>query len=392
MLMATGIVLALLPSGPAQGAARVGRARAAVPAGASTVAASAAQPAWYRPAQRTSWQWQIDGTVDTTVPVQLYDIDLQDAVPAATQVTVRWPAAGGYQATVIWPRGTNAGLVQRLHARGSKVICYTDTGAFENYRPDAALFPGHWGRRNATRLDSDGRPLPYLGPPAWRTADVIGGSSEASNGSTFAGEYWLDQRSTAWRYWEPIMVARMALAKRIGCDAMEGDQNNAYDNDRTFGVTQADSLLLYQEMFRQQHQAGLGALAKNGLEVIPQLLRGVPNDPAGLAKPDGFLNEECNYYSECRPNLTQAAAAGYWVGQVEYTENGSTTSFCAADNRAGFMGLLKHLDLGSWARQCWPAPQAGTVGAGSVRTSTVVPVSWRRAATAGSRRAVLARP
>lgn len=316
---------------------------------------SGAAASWYKPAKTTTWQWQIDGgsTVNENVSVQMYDIDMQDAMPANTSITVTWPAASNYQATVTWPKGINAGIIGRLHAKGIKVICYTDTGAFENYRPDAALFPGKWGSGNTKRVDSNNNALPYAGPPQWSSIDVIGGTSEAANGSTFAGEYWLDQRSSAWQYWEPIMISRMQLAKQIGCDGLEGDQNNAYGNDTTFGVTQNDSLALYREMFMQQHNVGLGALAKNGLEVVPQMISGVNGDAIGLYKPDGFLNEECNNFSECSPNMTAAATAGYWVGQVEYTENGSTTSFCSADNSAGFMGLLKHLALGTYAYMCW---------------------------------------
>jgi hypothetical protein len=310
---------------------------------------------WYKPAKTTTWQWQIDGgsIVNENLPVGLYDIDLQDAMPASVTATVTWPAAGNYQATATWPRGVNAGIIDRLHQKGVKVICYTDTGAFENYRPDAALFPGKWGSGNTTRVDSNNATLPYTGPPQWANVDVIGGGSQAANGSTFAGEYWLDQRASAWQYWEPVIISRLKLAKQVGCDGLEGDQNNAYGNDATFGVTQNDSLLLYQEMFRQHHAIGLGALAKNGLEVTSQLLAGLAGDTAGRSKPDGFLNEECNNFNECSPEMTAAANAGYWVGQVEYSENGSTTSFCPADNAAGFMGLLKHLALGTYAYFCW---------------------------------------
>lgn len=310
---------------------------------------------WYKPPKNTTWQWQIDGgsIVNENIAVQMYDIDMQDAMPANTTMTVTWPGANNYQASVTWPKGVNSGVINRLHAKGIKVMCYIDTGAFENYRPDAALFPGYWGTGNTTRVDGANKALPYTGPAQWAGVDVIGGLSSAANGSTFAGEFWLDQRSTAWQYWEPIMIARMQLAKTIGCDGMEGDQNNAYGNDTTFGVTQNDSLKLYQEVFKQEHVAGLTAIAKNGLEIVPQMISGVAGDTTGTYKPDGFLNEECNNFSECTPNMTAAANAGYWVGQVEYTENGSTTAFCGADNSAGFMGILKHLALGTYAYFCW---------------------------------------
>jgi len=48
-------------------------------------------------------------TIDTTVNVEIFDIDLFD-VPQST--------------------------IDTLHARGSKVICYISAGTWENWRPD----------------------------------------------------------------------------------------------------------------------------------------------------------------------------------------------------------------------------------------------------------------
>ena len=80
--------------------------------------------------------WQIVGRVPTSPgSVAMYDIDLQDAVPASTRVHV--PGFG----SATWPRGVNAGTIDDLHADGKTVVCYLDSGAYETYRPDAALFP-----------------------------------------------------------------------------------------------------------------------------------------------------------------------------------------------------------------------------------------------------------
>jgi hypothetical protein len=59
-----------------------------------------------------TWQWQILGQVDETVePAHMFDIGLTDAKPSDRVVTVE-----GF-GTVTCPRGINAGIIDRLHAR-----------------------------------------------------------------------------------------------------------------------------------------------------------------------------------------------------------------------------------------------------------------------------------
>ena len=66
-----------------------------------------AQDAW-KPSPGTSWQWQLTGTVDTSIDVVMYDIDLFDI----------------QQATI-----------DSLHADGRIVICYFSAGSRENTPP-----------------------------------------------------------------------------------------------------------------------------------------------------------------------------------------------------------------------------------------------------------------
>lgn len=257
----------------------------------------------WHPRPGTSWQWQITGTVDTSVAVRMYDIDLFDAQPAASSYSV--PGFG----TVNVPRGVNAGVIGRLHASGRVVICYMDTGAWENYRPDAALFP----------------------------RSVIG------NNTGWNGENWMDIRQSSWSKFEPLITARMSLAKRSGCDGVEGDQNNPWGNNPGFPIALADQKSWYLEVARQLHTRGLSAGQKNGIETT---------DATTVSAFDWDLNEECNKYSECGV-LGLYIAAGKAVFQVEYTEEGETTAtFCPPDNRANFDGLLKHLALGVWLQAC----------------------------------------
>ena len=233
----------------------------------------------------------------------MYDIDLFDAQAAASSYAV--PGFG----TVNVPKGVNAGVIGRLHGSGKVVICYMDTGAWENYRPDAALFP----------------------------RSVIG------NSTGWTGENWMDIRQASWSRFEPLITARMSLAKRSGCDGVEGDQNNPWGNNPGFAITLADQKAWYLEVARQLHARGLSAGQKNGIETT---------DATTVAAFDWDLNEECNKYSECGV-LNLYIKAGKAVFQVEYTEDGETTSrFCPPDNQANFDGLLKHLSLGSWREAC----------------------------------------
>jgi hypothetical protein len=89
----------------------------------------------WQPRPGTSWQWQLSGTLDTSVDAAVYDIDLFDN--PATQIAA-------------------------LQGMGRKVVCYFDT-AYEPGRPDSA------------QLD------PYKGNP------VAG----------WPGQYWLDIRQPA---------------------------------------------------------------------------------------------------------------------------------------------------------------------------------------------------
>src|SRR3989442_9601529 len=78
------------------------------PSGAQSLSPSPPASAW-RPTPGTTWQWQLQGTVDLSVEAQVYDIDVD-----------------------------NSGqVVAALHAKGRRVVCYFEAGTQENWRPDA---------------------------------------------------------------------------------------------------------------------------------------------------------------------------------------------------------------------------------------------------------------
>lgn len=161
------------------------------------------------PAPKTTWQWQLQGTIDRSFDVEMYDIDLVDT-----------------------PQET----IDALHAEGRIVICYFSAGSYENFRSDASKF----------------------------TPEMLGNEF-----SDFPDENWLDIRIPAIR---PIMEDRMLLARDKNCDGVEPDNVDGYINDTGFPLTFADQLDYNQWLALKAHELGLSIGLKNDLDQIPQLL------------------------------------------------------------------------------------------------------------------------
>ncbi len=148
---------------------------------------------WYRPSVSTTWniQLQADSThpLNTGYAVDLYDLDLFD---------------------------TDSASIAALHAGGRKVICYFST-AWEDWRPDAGDFP----------------------------ASALG-----NNMSGWPGEKWVDIRDPAVL---AIMTARMDTARTKGCDGVDPDNVNAFDQGQSetgFDLTSTDQLAFNRAAWR----------------------------------------------------------------------------------------------------------------------------------------------
>jgi hypothetical protein len=307
-------------------------------------------PSWWKPSANTRWQWVLEGQVPTTQAdlnrFEMWDIDLTDAIPSAMTQEIVYPGGEKCQTpdgkcVVNWPKGANAAAFTALKAAGKKVVCYMDTGAFEDYEPDAKFFPGKWGGTPSNQAGGTRGNLAYVGPATWSSIDVLGSDSQDSAGGTFNGEYWLDLTESSWKYYAPIIWARFEVAKKIGCDGIEGDQNNTYGNDKFFGASEAKSLRWYREVYYQTHLRGMSAISKNGVELTSQQVTNPTNIPyctPGMCIPDGILNEECHQYGECA-DLNPATSKGLWVGQVEY--RGNSTAVCPDAKAKGRMAMKK---------------------------------------------------
>jgi hypothetical protein len=188
---------------------------------AVVAAASAAPPAHalpdpvpcggcWTPELETSWQWQLQGRIDTSLDVELYDVDAFDV-----------------------PRR----VVDRLHDGGAAVVCYVSAGSWEEWRPDAARFP----------------------------EDLLGRELDG-----WPGERWLDIRRL--HRLAPIMRERIERCAHKGFDGIEFDNVEGYANPTGFPLTARDQLRYNVWLANQAHRAGLAVALKNDLGQIDELL------------------------------------------------------------------------------------------------------------------------
>ena len=194
-------------SGGKSGAASGGSGGGAVGGGGTAGTGS-----WQTIAPGTSWQWQLTGTLDKTLAVKVYDIDLYD---------------------------NDAAAVSALHAKGITVICYMSVGSYEDWRPDAADFP-------QAVLGKD-----YPGWP---------------------GEKFLDIR--ALDTLGPIMAKRLDLCASKGFDGIEPDNMDVFEGGSSgtgFPLTEKDGLAYAQWLTTQAHARGLSIGQKNTSELASKL-------------------------------------------------------------------------------------------------------------------------
>jgi len=164
---------------------------------------------WSRYATDTTWNWQLNGVLDTTVEADVYVVDMFAELDAA--------------------------FIDGLHQQNREVICYFSVGTMEPWRPDADLF--------------DGIPL---GNP---------------HSEKFNNEFWVDitdQRIVK------LMVNRMDMAAALGCDGVELDNVDAFVNDTGFVLTQQDALVFIRVLANEAHKRDLAVALKNNVELVPQ--------------------------------------------------------------------------------------------------------------------------
>jgi len=235
---------------------------------------------WYRPDLNATWQWRLQpddsGTINTGYDVEVYDIDLFDTQPAT---------------------------IASLQAEGRHVICYFSAGSYEEFRDDAGEF-----------LDAD-----------------LGNTLDG-----FADERWLDVRSTNVHR---IMRDRLDLAAEKGCDGVEPDNVDGYQNDPGFPLTATDQRAFNRFIANQAHRRGLAVALKNDLDQVNDL----------VAYFDFAVNEQCHEFDECAA-LAPFIEAGKPVFNAEYAgafvnDDAARAAMCARSDELGLSTLVLPLEL-----------------------------------------------
>jgi hypothetical protein len=228
---------------------------------------------WWQPTPGTTWQWQLSGDLDTSYDVVAYDVDLAE---------------------------TDTTTINDLHADGRIVICYFSAGTYESYRDDV-----------------DGL-----------SEDVKGGSLDPP----FQDELWLDTDAPSVR---ELVTSRLDVAVAKGCDAVEPDNVDGYQNDNQLGLTAVTQLSFNRFVAAQAHLRGLSVGLKNDLDQLESLVDDF----------DWALNEECYSYDECERYSDNFIAQNKAVFHAEYVTPLALADVCLTTQPLQLSTLIKNIEL-----------------------------------------------
>jgi Uncharacterized conserved protein len=183
-------------------------------------------------------------------------------------------------------------------------VCYINAGAWENWRPDAVLYP-----RSVKGRALDGWP----------------------------GERWLDIRRID--LIGPILTDRLDACQAKGFDGVEFDNVDGYSNRTGFPLTAADQPAFNRWLAARAHERGLAVGLKNALDLAVEL------EPDF----DFAILEQCFQHHECAL-AAPFVEAGKSVLDIEYSLG--RAQFCERAQKLGIAAMRKRLSLDAWRRPC----------------------------------------
>ena len=251
----------------------------------SPLAESSVVRDWWRPRadENLRWYWQLQDAIDTSHSVDVYDIDIDTPQP----------------------------VIDKLKARGVKLICYFSVGTVESFRTDASDFP----KRAVGN--------PYTG---------------------YADERWLniaDIEALA-----PVMRDRLDRCAEKGFDGVEGDNVDAFYFDAQdaedsrqsgtgFGITEQQSQDYVLWLARESHLRGLAFGLKNAEALAESVVDQV----------DWVLTESCHVYNWCEQVqvVRRANKPVFMTEYAEYLDDFSPA--CELAKRLGYQAILRNTEL-----------------------------------------------
>jgi len=202
---------------------------------------------------------------------------------------------------------TEPALVQALQAQGKMVMCYLSAGSWEDWRPDADLYP----------------------------QSLIGKNYEG-----WPGEKWLDIRQI--ETLAPILESRLDLCLEKGFDGVETDNMDNYQNDTGFDIQPEDQLAFNRWIAKQAHNRGLSI----GLKNDPDQVKDLVNDFDWALVEDCFAEGWCDQY-EVFINQDKAVFA------LEYTDrHPKKEDVCQKAHLIGITVVFKNRSLNAYKESC----------------------------------------
>ncbi|KAK1753916.1 glycoside hydrolase superfamily [Echria macrotheca] len=206
----------------------------------------------------------------------------------------------------------NTTVVSNLQKLGKKVICYFSAGSYEPDRPDSYSFS-----------DSDlGKEL-----DGW------------------PGERWLNISSPSVR---DIMAARIEIASQMGCDAIDPDNVDGYQNDNGLDLTSDDSVEFMNFLVDTASQYKIAVGLKNAGDIIPDLLPRV----------QFAVNEQCAQFDNCgttRPFIKTKKPVfhiEYPRGAPSNVTEAESKDACTSAGATDFSTAIKAKNLSGWVEYC----------------------------------------
>ncbi|KAI9927823.1 hypothetical protein ASPWEDRAFT_41944 [Aspergillus wentii DTO 134E9] len=244
----------------------------------------------WQPDVGTSWQIELLYTLnDTSVDADVYDIDLFN---------------------------NNQSMIASLQSAGRKVICYFSAGSYEDWRSDKDEF---------------------------KSSDL------GSKLDGWEGEKWLDTNSANVR---KIMQERLDLARSKGCDGVDPDNVDGYDNSNGLGLTEDDAIDYVNWMANEAHSRNMSIGLKNAGSIIDSVIKNM----------QWSVNEQCAQYEEC-DTYAVFTEAGKPVFHIEYPKGDDTNnelsvttaqkkSACDFTGSGNFSTVIKNMNLDNWIETC----------------------------------------
>ncbi|XP_052090582.1 uncharacterized protein LOC127727175 [Mytilus californianus] len=202
-------------------------------------------------------------------------------------------------------------IIDDLHRKGKKVVCYFSAGTKEDWRADASKFP------------RDG-----LGDP----------------NKDWPGETWVDIRNSHVRR---IMRDRISYAASRHCDGVDPDNVDGWaQNQAGLHLTPADQLDYNRYLAREAHGHGLAIGLKNDVSQLSDLVGDF----------DFAINESCMNYHECgryKP-FFDARKPVFHIQYVHSTTEGHQKQheICSSSDRPHDMNTIIKVKTVNWKLAC----------------------------------------